>query len=165
MRRRQLLRLAALALIPEGLLDPRFAPIRAGTVTARRVSSRVRPGESGWPSAAHWDGLNRDVGGRLLQPASPFAYCAVEPAGAPCNEALKHIQNPYYIGDEVGLTQTSGWLDAWTSQTSVYAVAARSTADVVAAVNFAREHKLRIVVKGGGHSYHGTSCAPDSLLV
>jgi FAD/FMN-containing dehydrogenase len=44
-------------------------------------------------------------------------------------------------------------------------VAARETADIVAAVNFARTHKLRLVVKGGGHSYKGTSNAPDSLLV
>ena len=36
---------------------------------------------------------------------------------------------------------------------------------MVAAVNFAREHRLRLVVKGGGHSYQGTSDAPDSLLV
>src|SRR5262249_18554859 len=48
---------------------------------------------------------------------------------------------------------------------SVYAVAARKTDDIVAAVNFARENKLRLVVKGGGHSYQGTSCAPDSLLI
>ncbi len=34
-----------------------------------------------------------------------------------------------------------------------------------AAVDFARAHRLRLVVKGGGHSYHGTSNAPDSLLV
>jgi FAD/FMN-containing dehydrogenase len=48
---------------------------------------------------------------------------------------------------------------------NVYAVAAKSTEDVAAAVNFAREHNLRLVVKGGGHSYLGTSNAPDSLLV
>ena len=36
---------------------------------------------------------------------------------------------------------------------------------MVAAVDFAREHNLRLVVKGGGHSYQGTSNAPDSLLV
>src|SRR6185369_3552468 len=48
---------------------------------------------------------------------------------------------------------------------SVYAVKAQRTADVVAAVNFAREHRLRLVVKGAGHSYQGTSNAPDSLLV
>src|SRR5262249_28213426 len=59
----------------------------------------------------------------------------------------------------------SGWLGAWQSQPSVYAVAAETTADIVAAVNFAREHNLRLVVKGGGHSYQGTSNAPDSLLV
>ena len=42
---------------------------------------------------------------------------------------------------------------------------AHSAADVAAAVNFARDNKLRLVVKGGGHSYQGTSNAPDSLLV
>jgi len=39
------------------------------------------------------------------------------------------------------------------------------TSDVVAAVNFARDNNLRLVVKGGGHSYQGTSNAPDSLLI
>jgi len=47
----------------------------------------------------------------------------------------------------------------------VYAVAARNAADVVAAINFARENNLRLVVKGGGHSYQGTSNAADSLLI
>ena len=65
----------------------------------------------------------------------------------------------------MALTQTTGWVDAWTSTPSVYAVAARETGDVVAAVNFARENHLRLVVKGGGHSYLGTSNAPDSLLI
>ena len=41
----------------------------------------------------------------------------------------------------------------------------RRRRDVVAAVNFARENNLRLVVKGGGHSYQGTSNAADSLLV
>ena len=51
------------------------------------------------------------------------------------------------------------------SAPSVYAVAAKNAADVAAAVDFAREHNLRLVVKGGGHSYLGTSNAPDSLLI
>jgi FAD binding domain len=62
-------------------------------------------------------------------------------------------------------TQSSGWLDAWRSAPSAYAVAPESQADVVAAVNFARERNLRLVIKGGGHSFQGTSCAPDSLLI
>ena len=44
-------------------------------------------------------------------------------------------------------------------------MAVRTTADVVAAVNFARENHLRLVVKGGGHSYQGTSNAADELLI
>ncbi|WP_247342594.1 FAD-binding oxidoreductase [Bradyrhizobium sp. 61] len=59
----------------------------------------------------------------------------------------------------------SGWVDAWTSTPSAHVVKAQSTADVVAAVNFARENNLRLVIKGGGHSYQGTSNAPDSLLI
>jgi FAD/FMN-containing dehydrogenase len=51
------------------------------------------------------------------------------------------------------------------SAPSVYAVAAKTAGDVAAAIDFAREHNLRLVVKGGGHSYLGTSNAPDSLLI
>ena len=64
-----------------------------------------------------------------------------------------------------GGAQVCGWLDAWTPAPSAYAVKARNTADVAAAVNFARDKNLRLVVKGTGHSYLGTSSAPDSLLV
>src|SRR5262249_39594933 len=63
------------------------------------------------------------------------------------------------------LTQTCGWLDAWTARPSVYAIAAQQTSDVVAGVNFARENNLRLVTKGGGHSYLGTSNAPDALMI
>lgn len=147
-------------LCSSGLL---FAASGAPATPKRR--SRVRPGDAGWPSAAQWDALKRSVGGRLLQPVSPFASCGAAASDAACKEAMQQIKNPYYIRDQPGLTQTSGWADAWLSQPSAYAVAAETTADVVAAVNFAREHHLRLVVKGGGHSYQGTSDAPDSLLV
>jgi len=98
---------------------------------------------------------------------SPLVECAEAEArrAGRCAEFVRHVKNPYYLGDEVGLTQTFGWVDAWMSRPSVYAIAARTTADVVAGVNFAREHRLRLVVKGGGHSYLGTSNAPDSLLI
>ena len=78
---------------------------------------------------------------------------------------FQNIRNPYYIGDQVGLTQTLGRLDAWSFAPSAYAVAAANTNDVVAGVNFAMKNNLRLVVKGGGHSYQGTSSAPDSLLI
>ncbi len=122
---------------------------------------RSRPGDRGWPSESAWAKLSKRVDGRLIVPRSPLAECAPDR----CRTALESLKNPFYIGDEVALTQTSGWVDAWTSQQSAYAVAAANTQDVIEAVNFAREHRVRLVVKGGGHSYQGTSQAPDSLLI
>lgn len=80
-------------------------------------------------------------------------------------DVLKHLTNPYYIGDQPAGTQVSGWLGAWTPQLSSYCVAAHSARDVAEAVTFAREHRLRLVIKGGGHSYQGTSNASDSLMI
>jgi FAD/FMN-containing dehydrogenase len=137
----------------------------AHMATAAPLRRRVRPGDPGWPSATAWDGLDRSVDGRLVKLDAPFAGCAAGADAPACATALARLKNGFDMGDQPNFTQTSGWLDAWSSQPSAYAVAARTTADVVAAVNFARTHDLRLVVKGGGHSYQGTSDAPDSLLV
>jgi FAD/FMN-containing dehydrogenase len=125
----------------------------------------VRLGDPAWPSEASWDQLDHDVGGRLIKVRSPLADCVSGSFDAGCAQVFKELKNPYYLGDEVGLTQSLGWVGAWTSEPSVYAVAAKTTQDVVAAVNFARANNLRLVVKGGGHSYQGTSNAADSLLI
>ena len=83
-----------------------------------------------------------------------------------CAYLAKEIKNPYYLGDEVGLTQTLGWVGAWTSRSSVYAVVRQNRLLTwPQAVNFARTHNLRLVIRGGGHSYQGTSNAADSLLI
>lgn len=162
MKRRDLLKAAiAIPFLP-AILPRALGPAWAAGLPSGTLHPRVRPGQAGWPSTAQWDGLKRAVGGRLIKPVSPFGDGA---SSAAADEALKHLDNPYYLGDQPALTQTSGWADAWTSQPSAYAVVASNTADVVAAVDFARKHRLRLVVKGGGHSYQGTSDAPDSLLV
>src|SRR5690348_4465636 len=165
MKRRDLLKAAVtLPLLP--LLMRNGTALARGTgALTTALRSRLRPGQPGWPAAAEWAQLKRQVGGRLLKLESPFAHCDASPPGGACAQALKQLDNPFAVGDNPALTQTSGWADAWTSQPSAYAVAAEHAADVVAAVNFARKHHLRLVVKGGGHSYQGTSDAPDSLLV
>ncbi len=166
MKRRDVLKVAlGLPLLPLVFAGDGLAAAWAGKMSAATFRPRVRPGAAGWPSLAQWDRLRHAVGGRLLKLESPFARCTASPRHTACSEALEQLGNPFYLGDQPALTQTSGWADAWTSLPSAYAVAAESTADVVAAVNFAREHHLRVVVKGGGHSYQGTSDAPDSLLV
>jgi len=140
-------------------------PTNGGTAQGARLPARLRPGDAGWPSPASWEELRRAVSGRLLDVRAPFAACFDDAAGAQCDALFKSLKNPYYLGDEVGLAQSLGWVDAWTLQPSAFAVAAQSASDIVAAVNFARSHALRVVIKGGGHSYQGTSNAADSLLI
>src|SRR5215471_17977714 len=165
MKRRQLLKAAASIPLLSRLEWLRLADARAEHGTSNQAFSRVRPGDADWPSEESWNKLRREVEGRLIKVNSPLSACREAPDSSACKELFKALRNPFYIGDQVALTQTSGWVGAWTSRPSVYAVAAQKTEDVVAAVNFARENKLRLVVKGGGHSYQGTSCAPDSLLI
>jgi FAD binding domain len=130
-----------------------------------RPFRRLRPSDPDWPAAAAWKRLHSEVNGNLIPVEFPIAACIKDVEGKACKDLLSIIKNPYYIGDQPGLTQTLGWVDAWYTKPSVYAVAAENSNHIAAAVNFAREHNLRLVVKGGGHSYKGTSNAPDSLLV
>jgi FAD/FMN-containing dehydrogenase len=135
-----------------------------GTAPTMGPFKRVRPGDADWPSEARWQELNAKVGGQLTRVTSPLDACKGADKAA-CDAVFKGFKNPYFIRDNVALTQTTGWSGAWTSSPSAYAIDARNAADVAAAVNFARDNKLRLVVRGGGHSYLGTSNAPDSLLV
>lgn len=112
-----------------------------------------------WPSVDKWDELNTQVGGRLIKkPVAPWADLA--PGPVPAN-----LVNPWYLEEQPGATQSTGMYKAWVSEPSSYAVAAETVSDVVAAVNFARENNVRLVVKGTGHDYYGRSSAPDSLLI
>lgn len=147
------------------MLRRRFMAVLAGllasSATGRGVPRRPkaqkpRPGDANWPGADAWSALKRQVEGRLEAVTVPVLDAATAPS---------LLANPFYLGSQAGLTQSSGWLDAWRSAPSAYVVRAKTAADVAAAVQFAATTGVRLVVKGGGHSYLGGSNAPDSLLV
>jgi FAD/FMN-containing dehydrogenase len=140
-------------------------PILPRRLLANTNFRRRRPSDATWPSQSAWKQLDDAVGGNLIPVDFPLSVFNTDPAGAAAKRLWKDLRNPYYVGDQPGLTQTLGWVDAWATKPSVYAVAARNAHDIAEAVNFARENDLRLVVKGGGHSYQGTSNAPDSLLI
>jgi FAD/FMN-containing dehydrogenase len=162
MRRRDLLKMTALAPCAPLIRAVRAAsPASIGEAPRRRV----RATDKEWPGEENWKRLNEAVAGNLIRVDFPLSVFETAPDSAAAKRLQKEIRNPYWIADEPGLTQTLGWVDAWASQPSVYAVAARNASDIAAAVNFARDNNLRLVVKGRGHSYLGASNAPDSLLV
>jgi FAD/FMN-containing dehydrogenase len=115
-----------------------------------------KPSDSEWPSDSDWAALGASLCGSLVKP-EPLA------AAAASNRDL--LSNPFFIADQPGGTQMSGWLNAWSPKQSSYAVVAASAEDVATAVLFAQRHNIRPVVKGGGHSLLGTSSAADSLLI
>src|SRR5205814_85737 len=93
--------------------------------TTKALIRRVRPLEPGWPKPETWQKLKDAVGGNLLEVQPLFAGCKGDAKGASCLEALQSMRNPFWIADQLAGTETSGWLDAWSSAPSVYAVAAR----------------------------------------
>src|SRR5262245_24650588 len=109
-------------------------------LSAQTPFRRRRPSDAAWPSPAAWQRLNEAVGGNLILVEFPLAILKNAPESAAAKRLTKDLRNPYYIGDQPGLTQTLGWVDAWTTQPSVYAVAARNAQDIAAAVNFARDN-------------------------
>jgi FAD/FMN-containing dehydrogenase len=151
-RRRDVLKMAALA---------PWATLTHADIGRRRT----RPTDPEWPGKELWQSLNRAVGANLIEVRSLMAACTAGSNSKACVDVTQQLHNPFYIADQPGGTQVSGWLDAWMPASSAYAIRARSASDVVAGVNFARAHNLRLVVKGTGHSYLGTSNAPDSLLI
>jgi FAD/FMN-containing dehydrogenase len=115
---------------------------------------------SSWPDRRAWDELRRRVGGRLIRPSQPWANLK------PGADVPKKFVNPWYLQEQAGATQSTGMYKAWKSTPSGYAVAAESAQDIQAAINFARQHRVRLVVKGAGHDYFGRSCGPArSLLI
>jgi len=127
------------------------------------LARKVRPGEPGWPSEAQWQSLGESMQGELFKVPDPFAGC--EQSAQACDDILKQFENPFFIQDTPGATQSSGWVDAWTSRVSQYAAEVETAEDVSKAVQFAKQHNLRLVVKGGAHSYLGQSNAVDSFLI
>ena len=80
---------------------------------------RVRPGDPEWPTDAEWNGLRQSVAGNLIKVQSPLDVCRAAPDSDACRDLFRELKNPYFIGDSPALTQTCGWVDAWTAQPSV----------------------------------------------
>jgi FAD/FMN-containing dehydrogenase len=109
--------------------------------------------------------LAQRFGTRLLQVDPPLGPCLTDPNSAACSALLASLRNPFFIEDQPGGFHTTGWLGAYDAAPSPYAIAAESVEDLAAAVVFARDHGLRLSIKGTGHDYLGRSSSAESLLL
>ena len=128
-------------------------------------ADRVRPSDANWPTAKEWEALAGRLDGSLEESRSALAAVMQEGGGTLTEQGLKKLVNPFYLQDFSGSTQSQGWLDGWKSAQSAKVGIPKHARDVAELVSFARDHNLRLVIKGGAHSYYGQSNAPDSLLV
>ena len=111
------------------------------------------PDEPCWPSQEQWNALNQSVQGRLSIPHLTFESCldSAPEDESSCQRSLEQLgEDPFWIEQFPGGSESTGQVNAWTFMPSTYAVEARDENDIVQAVNFARKFNLRLVVKGTG---------------
>lgn len=112
LNRRTLLQHAAVIPLLPLFWKPFAIPASGAIATKGDFFRRVRPSDPSWPSQADWEKLSKDVGGRLVKVRSLLGDCA-SGSGTPCDDVLKDLRNPNYVGDDPAGTMTVGWVDAW----------------------------------------------------
>jgi FAD/FMN-containing dehydrogenase len=143
-------------------------------------SSPCAPSQPCWPTPAQWSALNVTVHGRLLSVLPEGAPCYSDPSGQACADVVGNWTDPFWRASQPGAMQDPYWESNTTTAVSCFnpdvptcsqgdvppfAVAAQSSADVAAALAFARKHGLAVAVKSSGHDYQGRSTAGNALLV
>lgn len=131
-------------------------------------SCKAIPHTLSWPSIQSWQKLNTSTSGRLLAPPAPGAAChADQPTfdNATCNyittawpNSTFHANNPISVDFE-NWTNDSCLIDPAAPCSGagypVFVINSTTAHEVSAAVDFARENNVRLIVKGTGHDYLG----------
>lgn len=163
MKRREVLKTGAAALLSKGAIGISLA--NSATNGPSGIARRARPSEAAWPKPEDWKALADSIEGTLEDCVRPVDVVVAENGGKLTEAARQELQNPFLIQEYSGGTQSAGWLDGWISEPSAHVVIPKNAQDISKAVKFAHDHSLRLVIKGGAHSYLGQSNAPDSLMI
>lgn len=139
---------------------------------------KATPNSHIWSSASSWAKLNSSLSGRLLAPTPPGAVChpnqpTYDPALCP-TIAADWLTSAWQSENPVGTICNNFNNDTCLPNPNVtcsgagypvYVVNATCAGDVKKGVDFARQHDIRLIVKGTGHDYLGRSAAPNSLSI
>jgi len=136
---------------------------------------KVYPDDPSWPSNSAWQNLNDTVFGRLTTPTALAAACRPNSptfsnltcyaVNAQWHNTSWVAQNPYMADYNDVSCPLNPILPCSTAGYPAYVIEAIDEKDVQASVNFARDHNIRLVIKGTGHDWPGRSSGPGSLSV
>lgn len=134
--------------------------VLTGHIRAQELCKSL-PGTSGWPKPDAWHALNQSVSGRLFVPKALGAVCHTnrpefDKAGCKVLQ-MQWVSTPWqaltgYTSDYTDETCTP-WVPTGPCSAAgypEYVLNATSPQDVRAGVNFARQHGIRLVVRGTG---------------
>ncbi len=80
-------------------------------------------------------------------------------------ELVSHMRGTVLGPSDAGYEQAARVYNAMIEKRPALIARCVDVADVIAAVNFAREHKLTLAVRGGGHSGPGLGTCDDGLVI
>jgi hypothetical protein len=147
----------------------------------QRQRCRCLYGQNCWPSTHAFSRLSAQLSQPLLQPVPPASPCYLDDPGSSlaCSELRAQSDNGTWRSGQPGAMQSinferyidpNGTISACYIDTTLQVpceqgsvppvgVDARTPGDVQAAVRFAKQHRLKLVVKNTGHDYMGRSTA------
>ena len=161
-------------------------PILIVNKVAFPTTCRCLYGQPCWPDENEFAALASQLSQPLLHPIPPESACY--PSSAPsgnCSVVKANTKNGNWRSDQPGSMQKpnfetfifpNGTISACYLNTALgipceqgsvppVGVDARSASDVRAAVNFAKQHNLKVVIKNMGHDYLGRSTARGGFLI
>lgn len=142
-------------------------------------------GQPCWPNDEAFSKLSQNLSQPLIHPVPAAAACYTNASSSGCSEVSTNFPNSTWRSDHPGAYQninweiyieTNGTIDACYLNTTLGAtcqqgsippigVDARTPQDVQAAVRFARDNNLRLVVKNTGHDYLGRSAGRGAFMI
>lgn len=160
-------------------------PILGGNNGAASVC-RCLYGHPCWPNETEFATLAAQLSQPLLRPLPTASSCYLPSAHSDdCSFITTNYKNSTWRSDQPGSMQytdfetfifNNGTISACYLNTTLgvpcgqgsvppVGVDARSESDIQAAINFVKQHDLKLVVKNTGHDYLGRSTARGSFLI
>ncbi|KAF2466123.1 FAD-binding domain-containing protein [Lindgomyces ingoldianus] len=143
------------------------------------------PGKPCWPSASQWGAFNHSIGGNLKITVPWAAPCYSGMSSEECKKVATHYMDGISRTAQYGSMEFLDWetcgpsnciLNSFAPSSPVsgqcqlgrlssYYVEAHTADDISKALNFTREHGIRVSIKNTGHDYFGRSNAANSLAI